>query len=487
MSLRTYEQAVAFAARQNFHPSQNWANKCQSFARQAVGSSPFGGNDSFYGGTNDARIAFLSQSVGRHTDGPPPPGSLAYFFKSATDSEPGHAVFVVDSGMVYSTPYGSITPTTTGVSLVHWSSFPNYRGYLTHVPDGALDVRALTYAGSAPKRINSAAITGATVDPPAYPPGYTPSALKTSGPWVKNTARIQYNPPLVRSAMHNDGFAQITDSFIKGGEVAGSGGGGVGAVNGKTSPRLGRIIPEDWMPSSGFYPAGLRYGFRFLYNPTSYSESIQYINGVDPSVAAQNLSNAIFSSSTFSFTLYLNRIEDMSFGSYPEAASAYPTTIGRTEFDGIKQFGTFWDLEYLFRTMNGAPKQTWRGVTSEIGLLYSIPTKVYLGRGRRLRGRLDGVNVNHLMFNRDMIPTLTEVQMSFTRYVDTNTDVGNSGNFLDPNTDGAAQDNSTVVNNDPTWQAARNFFANNPAAATGSPTALGASGTVAPGSSFSAH
>jgi hypothetical protein len=262
--------------------------------------------------------------------------------------------------------------------------------------------------------------------------------------------------------MHNDGFAKITDTFKKGAEVAGTGAGKFGAVNGKTSPRLGRIIPEDWMPNSGFYPRGMRYGFRFLYNPTSYNESIQYISGVDPSVAAQNLSNAIFTSSSFSFTLYLNRIEDMQFGSYSHAASAYPTTIGRTEFDGIKQFGTFWDLEYLFRTMNGAPKPTWRGVTSEIGLLYSIPTKVYLGRGRRLRGRLDGVNISHLMFNRDMVPTLTEVSLSFTRYVDTMAAVGETLGFLDPNKDGAAQANSAAVNNDPTWQAARNFAANSP-------------------------
>ncbi len=489
----TYEQAVQHAANVANNRVNNpddssgsWAGYCQKFVHECVGVPPGTSTDPNYGGVKDARIYYLDAKAAGNvkTDSPPPPGSLAYYFKDATSSIPGHAVFVVSGGQVYSTPYGNPSPTHEQKypGLARWDSFKYYQGYITKVPQGPLDIRANINPGNdgsgSSINQNQGKVSSAPVVPAAQiaadSKAAVSAALGISAPWVRNTAKIVYNPPMVRSAMHNEGYGPLGLTYAKNGEVAGSGAGAFGAVNGKTSPRLGRIIPEDWMPTSGFYPAGLRYGFRFLYNPTSYQEQIQYINGVDPSVAAQNLSNAIFSNSTFSFSLYLNRIEDMHYSSYGEASKAYPTTIGGKEWDGIKQFGTFWDLEYLFRTMNGAPKATWRGNTSEIGLLYSIPTKVYLGRGRRLRGRLDGVNLNHLMFNRDMIPTLTEVQLTFTRYVDTNQQVGESPNYLNPNNDGAAQANSSVVNGDTYAEAARAYFTQNPNNATAATVAPGA-------------
>ena len=443
MSLRSYEQSVAWARNKVINPGQNWAYLCQMFSHECIGAAPFGDVDPAVG----SRTAKTAWQWGVANNcaytGPPPPGSLAYFEGGAT----GHAVFVTDGGMVFSTPYGSLTGTTTGIGVVSFRAFPHYLGYITRVPEGPIDIRSLgsSNGSSVPARGSSSDSGGttttgqspsATVDPPAYAanPGQstTNSRLDVSPAWRRISGQINYNPPLVRSAMHNEGFGPASDTFFSGGEVTSSLGGSLNLTSGAPMMgRLGRIVPE--LTQSSAYGAG-GYGFRFLYNPASYGESISVDPNIAANVAATDTANSMAPNSSFSFSLYLNRIEDMRYTSYPGSA-AYPVPITQNDWEGITQFGTLWDVEYLFRTINGQMRDTWRGTTSEFGIIVGVPCRFYLGRGRRLRGRIVSVTMNHLMFTKDMVPILTAVQVNVLRYPDTAGDIGEDNNFLNPEQD----------------------------------------------------
>jgi hypothetical protein len=135
--MRTYAQAKAFAEHQHADPAATgWFDRCQVFSRQCVGAQPFG---------TSARLAFEgTPAAHRHTSSPPPPGAIAYYGKPGVGD--GHAVFVVEGGMVWSTDilhHGR-------VDKVRWDVFPRgkpkgwslpYRGWIDSCPAGVLPVQ----------------------------------------------------------------------------------------------------------------------------------------------------------------------------------------------------------------------------------------------------------------------------------------------------------------------------------------------------------
>jgi len=141
--MRTFATAKAFAQGQHDHPrAETWFEQCQVFARQCVGASPFGGS---------ARLAFEgTPAMHRHTSSPPPPGSIAYYGKAGSGD--GHAVFVVEAGMVWSTDikrHGKVDKVGWDVFTAKtpkgWS-LP-YRGWIDHCPSGTLPVQQVQPAG----------------------------------------------------------------------------------------------------------------------------------------------------------------------------------------------------------------------------------------------------------------------------------------------------------------------------------------------------
>jgi hypothetical protein len=140
--MRTFAQAKAFAEHQHAQPiATGWFDKCQVFSRQCVGAPSFGGS---------ARLAFEGTPAShKHTSSPPPPGSIAYYGKPGVGD--GHAVFVVEGGLVWSTDilhHG-------GVDKVRWDVFPKgkpkgwslpYRGWIDWCPSGALPVQQAAVA-----------------------------------------------------------------------------------------------------------------------------------------------------------------------------------------------------------------------------------------------------------------------------------------------------------------------------------------------------
>jgi hypothetical protein len=87
--MRTYAQAVAYAEGQRLHPTQNWHNQCQKFARSCVGADAW---------ATSALNAWTSTPATYRRYGTPAPGSLVYF----GDRQPGHVIFMVDHGYAYS-------------------------------------------------------------------------------------------------------------------------------------------------------------------------------------------------------------------------------------------------------------------------------------------------------------------------------------------------------------------------------------------------
>lgn len=135
--LRTLHQAKDFALAEHHHASINWFRQCQVFARNCIGSPPFGGS---------ARLAFNSiPDRHRHESFPPPSGSLAYYGFAGHGT--GHAVFAVDGGWVWSTDilrHGKI-------DKVRWDVFTKsngwnlpYRGWIDWCPSGHLPIDGST-------------------------------------------------------------------------------------------------------------------------------------------------------------------------------------------------------------------------------------------------------------------------------------------------------------------------------------------------------
>jgi len=219
---------------------------------------------------------------------------------------------------------------------------------------------------------------------------------------------------------------------------------------------------------SGFLPDPTPYGFKFLYNPSSVSMSWGLVDsfnppyeqtGQDPGAAV----GAGILSSTITLSLMLNRIGDMTVlnsdglipsiytqvptnpntgyvtgGSAPQPVYSgvtdyYPFNVSNDDLKMIYQKGTMYDLEYLFRTVGGfnATYNSYlNGKTADVGWLQPIPVELHLGNSLRYLVRVSELDVQHIMFNERMVPTLTQVNLTLSRYYDnaaTITKVATSG------------------------------------------------------------
>jgi len=183
------------------------------------------------------------------------------------------------------------------------------------------------------------------------------------------------------------------------------------------------------------------YGFQFLWNPETFSQSTSVNWGITPN---QNDATAILTgltgaNSTINFTLRLDRTND--FAAAKEALtttslgdrklSLYVDTLAKYYTEGqaprsgadfannmdikisdLLARGTNADLEFLYKTINGdGYKTSWGTTTSNINFL--IPTIIRLDLGpQRLVGMIQSLDVNHIAFTRNMIPIRTDVTLS---------------------------------------------------------------------------
>ena len=174
------------------------------------------------------------------------------------------------------------------------------------------------------------------------------------------------------------------------------------------------------------------YGFKFLYNPTEVSMGWGIAEGVNPDVIQSGADGYIvpigagLNQSTVDFTLLLNRIGDMAYldsnGRIPGADDPYPGNFNKLEdLKMIYKKGTMYDLEYLFRTING-PNASYQSSlndkTADRGFLLGAQVELHLGDGLRYLVRIGSLSINHTVFNDRMVPILSNVQISCHRFYD---------------------------------------------------------------------
>jgi len=194
------------------------------------------------------------------------------------------------------------------------------------------------------------------------------------------------------------------------------------------------------------------YGFKFLYNPKEIAMSWGLQDKMDPEFIASgqdafSVISAGLISSTVEITLLLNRIGDFAyinemgynagFGKNADLEDAairrlrqntgtlvdnpYPEDVDVEEIKEIYKKGTMYDLEYLFKTMNG-PHATFisklNGKTADRGWMRPTVVELHLGAGMRYRVRIRDMSVTHSIFNSRMVPILSSVRLVLGRFND---------------------------------------------------------------------
>jgi hypothetical protein len=279
------------------------------------------------------------------------------------------------------------------------------------------------------------------------PPADKPNIAR--GPYI-------YNAPLVKTALFRSTGPQIkvTDSGFSGptafqdalkGFTASQNSRGAIQMSMETAFHLNANSTTPGQTQKDKTP----HGFRFHYNPTSIMQSYGTLANVSPTLMMSgkddfNITTPLATQSGFQFELYLNRIEDMNYipyitdsnvapyGATPEdpgfkkkgaysLSDVYGEQFDVADLKEIYERGTMYDIEYLFKAVHGAQgsyQSILRGKTWDIGWLNGMAVEFHLGSKLRYLGRITNLSLNHVMFNERMVPILTTVTISASRYYD---------------------------------------------------------------------
>ena len=177
------------------------------------------------------------------------------------------------------------------------------------------------------------------------------------------------------------------------------------------------------------------WGFRFMYNPQTFQYTTASNNSVDWTMGSKDPATLLAGNQTVQFELYLNRIADLSYlkDLKHDPANVMPITqayvhpgggtgLSSDAIDGILNRGTEYDIEFLYRVLNGDPMKkpllfgSYNGVTSDFGYTTGTPCWLYLHDNMRYFGSITNLSVNHMMFDLNMVPMFTIVSVTFARY-----------------------------------------------------------------------
>jgi len=186
---------------------------------------------------------------------------------------------------------------------------------------------------------------------------------------------------------------------------------------------------------------GHRWRFKFHYNPAAVSVSQTYNTELDPLFIPKDPAASIQSGSSVSFDLWINRLEEMQLlnldgtvrggdGNVDDEYLKWRWRGAKVDKDTrslIRTQGTQYDLEYLYRVCNGEPLETWKGLSADYGILFGQPLRLHFTRvknngmnvGMNYYGFISSISIDHKMFSMDMVPSLTQVTVNFTRIPDT--------------------------------------------------------------------
>jgi len=179
------------------------------------------------------------------------------------------------------------------------------------------------------------------------------------------------------------------------------------------------------------------WGFRFLFNPSYFNYSMNSNNQVDWTRPNENNAALVASGigGTISVNILIDRVADMATmkqwkknggGSLPQGN--YPVSMDAEQCAGILHRGTEYDLEYLFRVLNGnpqkvilmgeSPKDGLELLSANMGYITQLPFIFKISERQRYKVIMQGINVSHEMFTRDMVPIRTVVQINLERLPD---------------------------------------------------------------------
>jgi hypothetical protein len=260
-------------------------------------------------------------------------------------------------------------------------------------------------------------------------------------------APVKYNVPSLKSAYHrNDEYYVNNMLFGPGGSPATSS----SVTNARqlwanaTDAHKGMIQTYAFWTSNQSKDPNLpswytkygvgknRYGFQFLYNPTTVAMSWGGTPAVDPGFIMSGKDTTPYvtpsaSSSTISFSVLLNRRPDLgaieTLGADAVASRSvefYGKQIDLTDIKQIEQRGTMYDVEYLLKTLVGFEQYSaLRGYsTSDIGFLLGYTVEVHLGKNLRYLGTIAGFEVTHTHFTKDMVPVMGSINLMINRRIE---------------------------------------------------------------------
>jgi hypothetical protein len=179
------------------------------------------------------------------------------------------------------------------------------------------------------------------------------------------------------------------------------------------------------------------WGFRFLFNPQYISYNMSSNNQVDWTRPNENNAALVASGIGGSITvnILLDRVADMTTmrewqktGGGQLPSGLYPVSMDAEQCAGILHRGTEYDLEYLFRVLNGNPqkvilmgnnpKDGLELLSANMGYITQLPFIFKISERMRYKVILQSISVEHSMFTREMIPIRTVVQIQLERLPD---------------------------------------------------------------------
>jgi len=278
--------------------------------------------------------------------------------------------------------------------------------------------------------------SGGPNKPPATGSG---NNTNNKGGAVDPKGPYKYNPPMVRSAYFRSGIAADTlgqkvitsPAYTDAKNAWGTGNQSRGAIQ-MDKRFVTKVLKKKDPKGTSFTNFDDQlYGFRFSYNPTTVSMGWQIMTAMNPEFVASGDDEFVpisagLLSSVVDFTLWLNRIEDMKLlsnnGLINKDPYPYPRKINSKDEKELWKKGTMYDLEYLFKVLNG-PHATFKsemlqGETADRGWLRPAIVELHLGAQMRYKVRIQDFSVNHIMFNSRMVPILSTVKLTCLRFND---------------------------------------------------------------------
>jgi hypothetical protein len=279
-------------------------------------------------------------------------------------------------------------------------------------------------------------------------PTVLPAAPASASPSLQFSTEYKYNAPMVSSAYLHEGiqadsingtsvFNSDVETKIPGTSInypayLDARNAWKGVAGGKGTIQMDKsminTIASTTSGSSIKFDKQL-YGFKFLYNPTSVSMAWDIMSAMDPSFLASGqdkfqVISAGLLSSVVEFELVINRIADFNQvgeGGVLVGKNPYPVGVPQEDRAQIYEKGTMYDLEYLFKTLNG-PNATFtsqlNGLTADRGWLRPTVVELHLGRSMRYRVRISQFAVTHILFNKNMVPIFSSVKLTCSRFND---------------------------------------------------------------------